>query len=57
LVDKLKKKKKKIEEEQLTEQLLERYRASMILAGVGDAIGYKNGKWFVLSLDLHSIYS
>ena len=25
--------------------LAERYRASMVLAGVGDAMGYRNGAW------------
>jgi hypothetical protein len=27
------------------QQLGERYRASMVLAGVGDAMGYRNGAW------------
>ena len=26
-------------------ELEERYRASMVLAGVGDAMGYRNGAW------------
>jgi len=25
--------------------LVERYRATMVLAGVGDAMGYRNGAW------------
>jgi len=25
--------------------LKERYEASMVLSGVGDAIGYRNGRW------------
>ena len=28
-----------------TASLLERYQACMILHGVGDAMGYKNGEW------------
>jgi len=27
------------------EKLKEHYRASMVLSGVGDAIGYRNGMW------------
>ena len=26
-------------------ELKERYEASMVLSGVGDAIGYRNGEW------------
>jgi hypothetical protein len=28
-----------------TGEVAERYRASMVLAGVGDAMGYRNGVW------------
>ena len=30
---------------QQTASLEERYRACMVLSGVGDALGYKNGEW------------
>jgi len=29
----------------MDEKLKEHYRASMVLSGVGDAIGYRNGMW------------
>jgi len=29
----------------MTVNLKERYEASMVLSGVGDAIGYRNGMW------------
>lgn len=32
-------------EKALNENYLERYQATMVLAGVGDAVGYKNGQW------------
>ena len=44
-----------MEQQCLTPSLLERYEASMLLHGVGDAMGYYNGKWeFTFSgIDIH----